>query len=89
MNATVKVRLHSTELVQSHKACFNRTYNVHVPYICKVWKFLLAPTSSVTDLDVLPSPTSNMIYLFITHPSPLLSHGVIVSLLARTLLLGF
>ena len=26
--ATVKVRLHSNELVQSRKACFNLTYNV-------------------------------------------------------------
>ena len=39
--ATVKVQLRSTELVQSHKACFNRTYNVH-----KVMhgNYFLAPT---------------------------------------------
>ena len=28
--ATVKVRLHSTELVWSRKACCNRTYNVPI-----------------------------------------------------------
>ena len=50
--ATVKVRLHSTELVQSRKACFNRSYNV--PYVM-FGNFFLAPTVQFLQRDILGS----------------------------------
>ena len=45
--ATVKVRLHSTELVRSRKECFNRTYNEP---LVMYGNFFLAPTLSNTGL---------------------------------------